>query len=107
MGAKHTHTHTDNERGQVRVSLLLLVFFRILTQILSVCPLLCSSHDNTCRRNSGRREKGEGGGAQGLKVEERAEGDGVEGESHRKRKREEEMEGGRAAVISESVPDSH
>lgn len=63
------HTLRERERGQVRVSVLLLVFFWILTQILSVCPLLCSSHDSACRRNSRRQERG--GSAQGLEVEER------------------------------------
>ena len=35
------YTLRERDRGQVRVSVLLLVFFWILTQILSVCPLLC------------------------------------------------------------------
>ncbi|MEQ2281037.1 hypothetical protein AMECASPLE_026338 [Ameca splendens] len=65
-------------------------FFQILTQILSVCPLLCCSHDNTCRRNSGRQENG--GKAQGLQVEERAGGDREEGEN---REWEGGMDGGR------------
>lgn len=73
----HTHTLHTQRRGRLKVSLLLLVFFWILTQILSVCPLLCSSHDSARRRNSGRREKE--AGAQGLEVEERTGGDRVEG----------------------------
>lgn len=92
------------------------MFFWILTQILSVCPLLCYSHDSACRRNSRRQEKRErrrereGGSAQGLQVEERGEREGALKVAEMKEGaggREGEMEGGMAVVISESVPDSH
>lgn len=103
-----TQTTSHSRTGQVRVSLLLLVFFffQFLTQILSVCPLLCSSHDNTCRRNSRRQEKGGEHKVSKWRREQEVT-ELKESATVGERRREGGMEGGRAVVISESVPDSH
>lgn len=74
--ASNKHTLKREDKSEFLFSFW--CFFWILTQILSVCPLLCSSHDSACRRNSRRREKRERGvgglGAHKVsKVEERGE----------------------------------
>lgn len=77
----------------------------------ALVPVLCSSHDSACRRNS-RRLRGGRGGAQGLVAEERGASQRarckgrikrLEKKKKNERERvEEEMKGGRPVVISEA-----
>lgn len=88
-----THSHWERTSQSFSSPFGVVFFFLILTQILSVLSSALS-HDSICRRNSGRREE-RGGSAQGLGVEERAGGDGVEGkrEGGRERGRDGESKG--------------